>query len=207
MPGAEVGGPAAAAPGVHAHGQQGQADGNNHAGGHHRREEALPVPGAQAHQALKNAAQDDRANHPLIAQIRIGANDQEASKEGEADAHYDGQLGADFPDGVELHAGADTGGKHGALEQAGDLHCGEVIFRPPHQGGAAHNEHRGKVGHKHGQNMLQAEGDGLGQGDAPIEPVDVFRSDGLHIRFLVFHFCTSHRLIAKLYFSLQITIF
>ena len=188
MPGAEVGGPAAAAPGIHAHGQQGQADGDDHAGGHHGGEEALPVPGAQAHQALKDTAQDDRADHTLIAQIGIGADDQKTSKEGEADAHDNGQLGADLPDGIELHTGADAGGKHGALEQAGDLHRSEVVFRPTHQGGAAHNEHRCKVGYKHGQHMLQAEGNRLGQGNTPIESVDVFRTDSLHIRFLVFHF-------------------
>ena len=60
-------------------------------------------------------------------------------------------------------------------------------IRSPHDGGAAHDEHRRQVGYKHGQNVLQAKGDGLGQGDPPVQSVDVVFTDGFDLCFLVFH--------------------
>ena len=136
---------------------------------------------------VRKRFQYDGAYHAFIAQIRVGTDHQQASQEGEADAHDDGQLGADLPDGIELENGADTGGEHGALEELGDLHRGQVAVGAPHQGGAAHDEHRRQVGDEHGQHVLQAEGNRLGQRDPPVQPIDVVCADGFDDRFLVFH--------------------
>ena len=70
-----------------------------------------------------------------------------------------------------MNEGTDTGDEHGGLDEQGRVDGCECLAVVD---GDACNEHdRRDVCHEHGQHVLQAEGDGLSDGDSAVELVDV----------------------------------
>ena len=173
IPGTEVSCTVAAAEGVDTDAQQGQTDGHNDTGGNDVAQVLTPVLCSQAQGTFDTAADHDRADQAFIAVQRIGSDAQHGSQEGEGAAHDDGQLGADLPDGVQLDGGADTGGEHAALQDACDLGGGELTGAAVNQGSGHDDQDGNQVCNEHCQNMLQAEGNGLTQGNTAVQLVDV----------------------------------
>ena len=157
------------AEGGHAHIQDAQSDGHHHAGRDDGRDESAPVLGRQTQDTLKAAAYDDGPHHDAVV---LGGRGQAGRQKGKADAHDHRQTGADLPDGVQLEQRADAGDKHTVLQQPRRFHRRKGLAVVHSHG---RNDDKGRdVGHEHGQHVLQAKGNGLGDGYASLQPVDVF---------------------------------
>ena len=160
---AEAGVSEAAAEGVGADAEQGETDGRHDAGRHDGRHKAAPPPRSQPQHPFEAAADEGCAQDGAVAVP--GADDAERGHEGEADAHDDRQPAAQGTDGEQLQQGPDAGNDHGCLDQAAD-------FRRTEFAHAADDQNRRDVGHEHGQDMLQAERNGLLHGNFSIQLVN-----------------------------------
>ena len=160
---AEVGHAAAAAKGGHAHRDQAEADGQHHGAGDHRGEEPAQRLQEEAQNSLKQTAQNGSAHHGAVggeaAAHGSGYRIEYADKTG-GSAHDNGNTAADGAQGEELDQGDQTGHQHGVLEQSDLKVC---KFIAGQAAGAGDDEQRGQVSHKHGQHMLQTQGNGLAQ--------------------------------------------
>ena len=160
---AEVGIPEPAAEGIGADAEQGEPDGRHDAGRHDGRHKAAPPPRAQAQHPFEAAADEGGAQDSAVPVL--DADDAERGHESETDAHDDRQPAAQGPDGKHLQQGPDTGDDHGRLDETA------CLFRPQmHHAG--YNQNRRDVGHEHGQDMLQAERNGLLHGNFSIQLVN-----------------------------------
>lgn len=183
----------AAAEGAGAHGEEGEADGRHHGGRHDGGDNLPPVLRQKAQGALHQAAYDDRAHQGRVAVV--GGDGAEHRHKGEADAHDYRQLGPHLPDGIELDQRGDARHEHGVLQQDGHLSLAEGRL-----GGGGDEGDGGQVGDEHRQDVLEAEGNGLPQGDPPIQLVNVvdaaFRGLFCPVhrdRFLSPHTCPDRR--------------
>ena len=126
-----------------------EADRRHNACRDDRADKTPPVFCRQAQKALDAAADNDRADHKAVVSGRERHHRRQKRK---AQAHHDRKPGADAPDGIELNERADTGNKHGRLNEKRRVDGGEchaVIDRD------ACNQHdRRDVRDEHRQHVL-----------------------------------------------------
>lgn len=166
------------AEGGNAHVENAQADGHHHARGQDGRDDFAPILGRQAQNAFKDTAHNDGPHHNAVI---LGGGGHAGGQERKAQAHDNGQAGADLPHGIKLEHGADTGDEHAVLQQPGGFDNAEglaVVHR--HRGD---DDQRRDVGHKHGQHVLEAEGDCLCHRHAPFQLIDILNAGFLTIFF------------------------
>ena len=186
--GAEVLGPAASGEGVHAHADEAQADGQHHAAGDHRREELPQGLNEKAQGRLADAAHHGRADDGAVGQDAaahggVGGHALHDPQKAGAGAHDDRHLPAHGADGPELNQGDEARRQHGVLEQ-GDVQRGLLAGNAAD---AADDHQRRQVAHEHGQYVLHPQGDGLAQGNAPVEIVGAGVLCGLLLHFVFVH--------------------
>ena len=128
------------------------------------RDELEPVFSAEAEQAFDDAAYDDCAHERTHALRSADGNGNR--EECKADAHHDGEPGADFPDGVELDERTDARDNHAILNKR----SGDALFDPDDIG---EDDDGGNVAHEHGEYMLQAKGNGLQKRNATVKLINV----------------------------------
>ena len=109
------------------------------------RDELEPVFSAKAEQTFDNTANDNRS-HERTHALR-GANRNGNGEECKADAHDDGEAGADFPDGVELDERTDARDNHAVLNKR----SGDALFDSDNIG---KDDDWRYVAHEHGKYML-----------------------------------------------------
>ena len=103
-----------------------------------------------------------------MAKICWSPKGAEHGDKGKADAHDNGKLRSNPPDGIQLNHGGDSRHKHCVLKQNGCLGLAQGRL-----GSACYDGNRRKVGDEHGQDVLEAEGDGLGDGHPALQSVYV----------------------------------
>ncbi len=160
---AEVLGCVAAAEGVDAHGDEGQADGQHDRAGDHRREQLAQGLQKDAQHALEQAAQNGCAHHGAVgrnAAAHGGSHAVEHAQEARAGTHDDRHLAAHRAEAVQLHQRDDACHEHGVLQQA-HLQVCELTAREA--AGAGDDEQRGEVAHEHGEHVLQSQRDSVAQ--------------------------------------------
>ena len=160
---AEILGCVAAAEGVDAHGDEGQADGQDDRAGDHRREQLAQGLQEDAQHALEQAAQNGCAHHGTVgrdAAAHGGSHAVEHAQKARAGAHDDGHLAAHGAEAVQLHQRDDARHEHGVLQQA---HLQVCELTAHEAAGAGDDEQRGEVAHEHGEDVLQAQRDSVAQ--------------------------------------------
>ena len=162
--GTEVCGALAARERVCANRQKRKSDGCHHRGRNNVRDELEPVFSAETEQAFDDTAHDDSA-HKRAHALRSADGNRNREKR-KADAHHDGEPGADFPDGVELDERADARDNHAVLNKR----SGDALFDPDD---ICKDDDGGNVAHEHGEHMLQAERDGLQKRYATVQLINV----------------------------------
>ena len=188
--GAEVPDAAAAAEGIDAYGNQAQADGHNHRTGDNGGEKFPQGLQEKAQHRFKQAADDGRAHDGTIGQHTAAhgcGNAVEHADKAGGGAHDNGNPAANGADGKQLHQRHQARHQHGVLKQA-QLQLRE--FAPRDAAGAGDDQQRGQVAYKHGQHVLQAQGDGLTQGHFSVQPERLFGEPVrfLHVRSLYLQF-------------------
>lgn len=144
-----------AAKGPGAHCEKGKSDSCNHRGSHHWGNDSAPVFGQKSQGSFKDTAYEHGSHHSGITVV--GCNGAEDGDESKADAHDNGKLRANPPYGIQLNHSGDACHKHCVLEQNGCLGLAQGrLCRSCYDG------NRRKVGDEHGQDVLEAEGDGFG---------------------------------------------
>ena len=160
---AEVLGCVAAAEGVDAHGDEGQADGQHDRAGDHRREQLAQGLQKDAQHALEQAAQNGCAHHGAIGRdvaAHGGSHAVEHAQEARAGTHDDRHFAAHRAEAVQLHQRDDARHEHGVLQQA-HLQVCELTAREA--AGAGDDEQRGEVAHEHGEHVLQSQRNSVAQ--------------------------------------------
>ena len=145
-------------------GQQRYAYGCHHRCSHHRRDELHPILGAQTQHAFYQTAHYHRTHertHTLC-----GGNGDCQAKEGETDAHHHRQARTDAPHGIELHQRAYASYHHTVLHQCST----QLRLQSGHIGQDDDGSH---IAHKHGQHVLQTEGDSLPKGHPTVQRIKV----------------------------------
>ena len=158
---AEILGFVAAAEGVDAHRDQGKTDGKHHGAGDDGGEQLAQGLEEDAQHALKDAAQNGGAHDGTVgrhAAAHGGSHAVEDAQKARRRAHDDGHLAAHGADAVQLHQRDDAGHEHGVLQQA-HLQIGKLAAC--NAAGAGDDQQRGQIAHKHGENVLQAQRDGV----------------------------------------------
>ena len=186
---------------VDAHGDQGETDGDDHGAGDHGREELPEGLDEEAQAHLEHAAHDAGAHeHAVGEDARVGVGGDGARRDAahgadgdgviDADeagggAHDDGEPAADGADGVQLNEGDETRDHHGVLQQRHPQRAEPGVHGEP--AGAQDDQQGRQVADEHGQNVLQAQGDGLAQRDPSVQ----FIGRGVD-RFLFHYFPSLH---------------
>ena len=154
-----------AAEGAHAHADEGQTDGHNHGAGDDCGEQLTQGLQEGTQHGLKQAAYNRRAHHGTVSQDAaahaVGHALEDTDKAG-AGAHDDGDLTAHGADGEQLDQGDQTGHQHGVLEQR-DLNGRKLLCAAAGGTGVGDDQDGGQIAHKHGQNVLEAQRNGLPQ--------------------------------------------
>ena len=143
-----------------------------------------------AQHALEQAAQNGCAHHSAVgrdAAAHGGRDAVEDAEEARAGAHDDGHLAADRAKAVQLHQRDDARHEHGVLQQA---HLQVCKLTACDAAGAGDDEQRGEVAHEHGENVLQAQRDGVAQRHLRLEIIcRIFQFSALyHILAPLLHF-------------------
>ena len=151
----------AAAKGIDAHRNQAQTNGHHHRTSDNRGEELAQGFQEEAQHGFKQAANDGGphdgpvGHHPAAHGGGHGIEDPNKAGGG---THDDGHLAAHGPDGKQLHQGHNARHQHGILQKMELQLC---KLPTGNAADAGNDQQRGQIAHKHGENVLQAQRDGV----------------------------------------------